>query len=93
MNARTAARLGWSLFPLCVILWVIALVLNLRRTQDSRLAFTTGELALAFAFLRSAGSVPWLSRAGLATRSAGCSAPWVWPPASQPSPTSTPSMG
>jgi hypothetical protein len=51
VNARTAARLGWSLFPLSVILWVIALVLNLRRTQDSRLAFTTGELALAFAFL------------------------------------------
>jgi hypothetical protein len=51
VNARTAARVGWSLFPLSVILWVVALVLNLRRPQDSRLAFTTGELALAFVFL------------------------------------------
>ena len=44
MSARTAARLGWSLFALSVLLLVPALVLNLRRPQYAHLNFTTGEL-------------------------------------------------
>jgi hypothetical protein len=31
VNRRTAARLGWSLFTLAGLLFVVALVLNLRR--------------------------------------------------------------
>jgi hypothetical protein len=33
MKARTAARLGWSLFALSVLLLAVAVVLNLRRPQ------------------------------------------------------------
>jgi hypothetical protein len=44
VNARTAARLGWSLFAVSVLLLVPALVLNLRRPQYADLNFTTGEL-------------------------------------------------
>jgi hypothetical protein len=44
VSARTAARLGWSLFALSVLLLVPALVLNLRRPQYAHLNFTTGEL-------------------------------------------------
>lgn len=52
MSARTAAaRLGWFLLVLSVLLFVPALVLNLRRPQYTDLAFTTGELLLALAVL------------------------------------------
>jgi MFS family permease len=51
MSARTAARLGWFLFVASVLLFVSALVLNLRRPQYPDLAFTTGELVLALALL------------------------------------------
>jgi hypothetical protein len=44
VSARTAARLGWSLFAVSVLLLVPALVLNLRRPQYADLNFTTGEL-------------------------------------------------
>jgi hypothetical protein len=44
VNRRTAARLGWSLFGLSVLLLVPAAVLNLRRPQVSELWYTTGEL-------------------------------------------------
>jgi hypothetical protein len=50
-RTRTAARLGWSLFALSVLLFVPALILNLRRPQYADLAFTTGELLLRLAFL------------------------------------------
>ena len=51
MSARTAARLGWFLFVASVLLFVSALVLNLRRPQFADLAFTTGELVLGLALL------------------------------------------
>jgi hypothetical protein len=51
MSPRTATRLGWSLFALAVLLFVAALILNLRRPQYTDLAFTTGELVLALAML------------------------------------------
>jgi hypothetical protein len=51
VNRRTAARLGWSLFALAGLLFVIALVLNLRRPQYDDLAFTTGELVLGLVLL------------------------------------------
>jgi hypothetical protein len=44
VSRRTAARLGWSLFAVSVLLLVPALVLNLRRPQYADLNFTTGEL-------------------------------------------------
>jgi hypothetical protein len=44
VSRRTAARLGWSLFGLSVLLLVPAAVLNLRRPQVSELWYTTGEL-------------------------------------------------
>jgi uncharacterized membrane protein YhaH (DUF805 family) len=44
VNARTAARAGWSLFAVSVLLLVPALVLNLRHPQYADLNFTTGEL-------------------------------------------------
>jgi hypothetical protein len=50
-RTRTAARLGWSLFALSVLLFVPAVILNLRRPQYADLAFTTGELLLRLAFL------------------------------------------
>jgi hypothetical protein len=50
-RTRTAARLGWSLFALSVLLFVPALILNLRLPQYADLAFTTGELLLRLAFL------------------------------------------
>jgi hypothetical protein len=43
MSARTAARLGWFLFVASVLLFVSALVLNLRRPQYADLVFTTGD--------------------------------------------------
>jgi hypothetical protein len=51
VNRRTAARLGWSLFALAGLLFMIALVLNLRRPQYANLAFTTGELVLGLVLL------------------------------------------
>jgi hypothetical protein len=51
VRAQTAARLGWALFALSVVLFVPAVVLNLGRPQDVDLAFTTGELLLRLAFL------------------------------------------
>jgi hypothetical protein len=51
MSVRTAARLGWFLFVASVMLFVSALILNLRRPQYADLAFTTGELVLALALL------------------------------------------
>jgi hypothetical protein len=44
VSKRAAARLGWSLFGLSVLLVVPAAVLNLRRPQVSDLWYTTGEL-------------------------------------------------
>jgi hypothetical protein len=51
VNRRTAARLGWGLFALACLLFVVALVLNLRRPQYANLAFTTGELVLGLVLL------------------------------------------
>jgi hypothetical protein len=51
VRAQTAARLGWAMFALSVLLFVPAVVLNLGRPQDADLAFTTGELLLRLAFL------------------------------------------
>lgn len=51
MSVRTAARLGWFLFVASVLLFVSALILNLRRPQYADLAFTTGELVLGLALL------------------------------------------
>jgi hypothetical protein len=51
VRAQTAARLGWAMFALSVLLFVPAIILNLGRPQDLDLAFTTGELLLRLAFL------------------------------------------
>jgi hypothetical protein len=51
VNARTAARFGWSLFVLSVLLATAALVVNLGRPQYGDLTATTGELLLAPVFL------------------------------------------
>jgi hypothetical protein len=51
VSARRAARLGWSLFVLSVLLATAALVLNLGRPQYSDLTATTGELLLQVVFL------------------------------------------
>jgi hypothetical protein len=51
MNARTAARLGWSLLVLSVLLGVATLVLNLERPQYGDLTASTGDLLLAPVFL------------------------------------------
>jgi hypothetical protein len=51
MRGQAAARLGWATFALSVLLFVPAAILNLRRPQDTNLAFTTGELLLRLAFL------------------------------------------
>jgi hypothetical protein len=51
MSARTAARLGWFMFALSALLFMAALILNLRRPQYADLAFTTGELVLGLALL------------------------------------------
>jgi MFS family permease len=51
MSARMAARLGWSLLVLSVLLVAAALVLNLGRPQYADLAFTTGELLLQLVLL------------------------------------------
>jgi hypothetical protein len=51
VRAQTAARLGWALFALSVLLFAPALILNLGRPQDADLAFTTGELLLRLALL------------------------------------------
>ena len=34
MRARVAARLGWAIFGLAVLTYVVALTLNLRRPQS-----------------------------------------------------------
>jgi hypothetical protein len=44
VSRRTAARLGWSLFGLSVLLLGVAFVLNLGRPQHADLNRTTGEL-------------------------------------------------
>jgi hypothetical protein len=51
MKARTAARLGWSLFGLSVLLLAVAFVLNLRRLQYPDVGATTGELLLGLVLL------------------------------------------
>ena len=51
MSTRTAARLGWSLLALSVLLGVAALVLNLGRPKYGQLTATTGDLLLAPVFL------------------------------------------
>jgi hypothetical protein len=51
VSARTAGRLGWSLFVLSVLLAAAALVLNLGRPQYADLTATTGQLLLAPVFL------------------------------------------
>jgi hypothetical protein len=51
VSARNAARLGWSLFVLSVLLAAAALMLYLGRPQYADLTATTGELLLAPVFL------------------------------------------
>jgi hypothetical protein len=51
MKARLAARLGWAIFGLAVLLYVVALTLNLRRPQSAQLSQTTGDLVAALTFL------------------------------------------
>jgi hypothetical protein len=51
VSKRTAARLGWAIFGLAVLLYVVALTLNLRRPQSPELSQTTGDLAFALTFL------------------------------------------
>jgi hypothetical protein len=51
VSARTATRLGWSLFALSGLLSAAALVLNLRRPQYADLTATTGELLLQLVLL------------------------------------------
>jgi hypothetical protein len=51
VSARTAARLGWSLFVLSMLLAAAALVLNLGRPQYADLTATTGELLLQLVLL------------------------------------------
>jgi hypothetical protein len=51
MNARLAAWLGWAIFGLAVLLYVVALTLNLRRPQYAQLSQTTGDLVFALTFL------------------------------------------
>jgi hypothetical protein len=51
MNARLAAWLGWAIFGLAVLLYVVALTLNLRRPQSAQLSQTTGDLVFALTFL------------------------------------------
>jgi hypothetical protein len=50
-STRTAGRLGWLLFAAAVLLFVPAVVLNLRRPQYADLAYTTGGLVLELAVL------------------------------------------
>jgi hypothetical protein len=50
-STRTAGRLGWLLFAAAVLLFVPAVVLNLRRPQYDDLAYTTGVLVLELAVL------------------------------------------
>jgi hypothetical protein len=51
MRARVAARLGWAIFGLAVLAYVVALTLNLRRPQSAELSETTGDLMFALTFL------------------------------------------
>jgi hypothetical protein len=51
MRARVAARLGWAIFGLAVLAYVVALALNLRRAQSAELSETTGDLMFALTFL------------------------------------------
>jgi hypothetical protein len=51
MRARMAARLGWAIFGLAVLAYVVALTLNLRRPQYAQLSQTTGDLMAALTFL------------------------------------------
>jgi hypothetical protein len=51
MRARVAARLGWTIFGLAVLAYVVALTLNLRRPQSAELSETTGDLVFALTFL------------------------------------------
>jgi hypothetical protein len=50
-STRTAGRLGWLLFAAAALLFVPAVVLNLRRPQYADLAYTTGVLVLELAVL------------------------------------------
>jgi hypothetical protein len=50
-STPTAGRLGWLLFAAAVLLFVPAVVLNLRRPQYADLAYTTGGLVLELAVL------------------------------------------
>jgi hypothetical protein len=51
MRARVAAWLGWTIFGLAMLLYVVALTLNLRRPQSAQLSQTTGDLVFALTFL------------------------------------------
>jgi len=51
VSARSAARLGWVLFGLAVLLVVAALVLNLRRPQYADLEPTTGDVVFGLPLL------------------------------------------
>jgi uncharacterized integral membrane protein len=72
VSARTAARLGWSLFAVSVLLLVPALVLNLRRPQYADLNFTTGELLGQLVFVLFGWFGALIAHIGPATPSAGC---------------------
>jgi two-component system NarL family sensor kinase len=50
-STRTAGRLGWLLFAAAVLLFVPAVVLNLRRPQYADLAYTTGGMVPELAVL------------------------------------------
>jgi len=75
MNPRTAARLGWSLFGLSVLLLAVAFVLNLRRPQYPDVGATTGELLLGLVLLLFGWFGALIVPAARVTRSAGFSAP------------------
>jgi MFS family permease len=55
VSRRTAARLGWSLFGLSVLLLGVAFLLSLRRPQYSDLLATTGELLFGLVIVLSFG--------------------------------------
>jgi MFS family permease len=55
VSRRTAARLGWSLFGLSVLLLGVAFLLSLRRPPYSDLLATTGELLLGLVIVLSFG--------------------------------------
>jgi hypothetical protein len=93
VSARVAARLGWLIFGFAVLLYAVALTLNLRRAQSPELSQTTGDLAFTLTFLRTAGWAPASSPASRTGGWAGYCAPWGYRAGWHPSLSSTPSTG